>query len=65
MDIDGRYICPWHGVQDDDGAALACGCCLQTGAHGRVFAVKSDCAATYAASIPDAESCKTEDESAT
>lgn len=67
IDIDsGRLVCPWgHGVQDDEGARLSCGCPLETGAHGRVYAVRSGPEIGYPATLADAANCETGGETAT
>lgn len=69
LDMSGAVVCPWHGAldlaQDLIPGRLACGCEAVEGAHGRLFVVKSDCAATFAASIENAATCETGDEKAT
>ena len=41
IDLDGGLLCPWHGAQTDSGSVLGCGCTLETGAHGFLYAVRA------------------------
>ena len=63
----GKLICPWHGLQDDDGNLLACGCRLETGVHGHMWAVKAanDIAGkVHQVATHFAATCETADETA-
>lgn len=70
--IDGdtlAVVCPYHGAQDlaVDLAPgfLPCGCEAVAGAHGRLFAVKADCATADTVSIQHVATCEPGTESAT